>query len=69
MTKAPIQIVYFKNQEDVISKSKEMQNAKIAIKAILAPTVPCGKERIRVCIHSFNTIAEIDYLISFLKRD
>ena len=66
---SPIQIVYFKNQEDVISKSKEMQNAKIAIKAILAPTVPFGKERIRVCIHSFNTIAEIDYLISFLKRD
>lgn len=33
------------------------------VRAILAPTVPVGKERIRICIHSFNTKTQIDGLV------
>ena len=40
-------------------------------KAILSPTVPAGTERLRICLHSYNTIEEIDVLIrkvnQFLK--
>jgi len=39
----------------------------IDVRPILPPTVPEGEERLRICIHSFNTIVEIDKLISHLK--
>ncbi len=37
------------------------------VRPILSPTVPVGKERIRICLHSFNSIEEIDHLISAIK--
>ena len=33
------------------------------VKAILSPTVPEGKERIRICLHEFNTRSEVEKLI------
>jgi len=33
------------------------------VRPILAPTVPAGKERIRICIHSFNSMEEINSLL------
>ncbi len=38
------------------------------VRPILSPTVPAGKERIRICIHSFNTKEEIDNLIHAVKN-
>ena len=38
------------------------------VKAILHPTVPKNEERIRFCIHSFNTTKEIFELLTFLKQ-
>lgn len=38
------------------------------VRPILSPTVPVGKERIRICIHSFNTLAEIDSLVAAIKN-
>jgi 8-amino-7-oxononanoate synthase len=37
------------------------------IRAILPPTVPLGKERLRVCLHSFNSEEQIDLLLSEIK--
>ena len=34
------------------------------VRPILSPTVPAGKERIRICLHSFNTANEIDNLLN-----
>jgi 8-amino-7-oxononanoate synthase len=36
------------------------------VRPILSPTVPVGKERIRICMHSFNTQAQIDQLIGVI---
>ncbi len=33
------------------------------VRPILSPTVPGGKERIRICIHIFNTTGQIDNLV------
>lgn len=34
------------------------------VRPIVHPTVPKGKERVRVCLHSGNTISEIRGLVS-----
>lgn len=44
-----------------------LQEAGIYAKAILSPTVPEGTERLRICLHSFNTKSEIDHLFNSLK--
>lgn len=36
-----------------------LQNNGFDVRAILSPTVPVGMERLRICIHSYNSEAEI----------
>ncbi|MES2515273.1 MAG: pyridoxal phosphate-dependent aminotransferase family protein [Bacteroidota bacterium] len=43
-----------------------LAGADIFVKAIKSPTVKEGQERIRICLHSFNTTAEIDALFELL---
>ncbi|MFT3679545.1 MAG: pyridoxal phosphate-dependent aminotransferase family protein [Ferruginibacter sp.] len=43
-------------------------NSGFFVRPILSPTVPAGKERIRICIHSFNTKNEIDNLAEAIKN-
>jgi 8-amino-7-oxononanoate synthase len=40
--------------------SAKLKDQGFDVKAILSPTVPEGKERLRICLHSFNTEAEIE---------
>jgi 8-amino-7-oxononanoate synthase len=44
-----------------------LQNAGFDVRAILSPTVPQGTERIRICIHSFNTAADINQLTATIN--
>lgn len=37
----------------------QMHSKGLAVKPIFSPTVPKGQERIRICLHSFNTEQEI----------
>jgi 8-amino-7-oxononanoate synthase len=57
----------------LISGNKQVQEIEerlslsdIFVKSIKSPTVKLGQERIRICLHSFNTKAEIDFLIQVL---
>jgi 8-amino-7-oxononanoate synthase len=36
-----------------------LQNTGFDVRAILSPTVAPGGERIRICLHAFNTAGEI----------
>ena len=45
----------------------QLRKAGFAVYGIQAPTVPEGAERIRICLHSFNTSTEIDQLCAYLK--
>jgi 8-amino-7-oxononanoate synthase len=47
--------------------AKKLAKNNIAAKAILAPTVPKGKERIRFCLHSYNTNKELELLFEVLS--
>nr|WP_294861815.1 8-amino-7-oxononanoate synthase [uncultured Fluviicola sp.] len=64
---SPIQIIEFADLEECKSKAQQLQEAGFAVKAILPPTVPAGSQRLRICIHAFNTTEEIDRLILLLS--
>lgn len=51
----------------VKSISKKLFIEGFNVKAILSPTVPEGEERLRFCLHSFNTKEEIGWVLQLLK--
>lgn len=65
---SPIQIL--ETGDVVLTKklAQRLQEAKLAVKPIFSPTVPAGKERLRICLHAFNTIAEVDQLTRLLLQ-
>lgn len=60
---SPIQIIEFPDLQKCKELAKTLQDKGFAVKAILPPTVPEGKQCLRVCIHSFNTNEEMNLLI------
>lgn len=65
--KSPIQIIDYPDLEACKQKAQQLQEAGFAVKAILPPTVPAGSQRLRICIHAFNTKEEINQLIFLLQ--
>ena len=63
---SPIQGIVVPNNEKITALAKHLHQNGIYAKAILSPTVPIGVERIRICLHSFNTFEEIDLLLKAL---
>lgn len=47
--------------------AKSLNALGIGIKPILHPTVPKGEERLRICLHSYNTDKEVDLLLKTLS--
>lgn len=48
--------------------SKKLADQGFNVKAILSPTVPEGEERLRFCLHSFNSQDEIGWVLQLLKK-
>lgn len=49
--------------------AENLQNHGFDVRPILAPTVPKGKERLRFCIHAFNTAKEMETVLELLKNE
>jgi 8-amino-7-oxononanoate synthase len=47
--------------------AEHLQNGGFDVRPILSPTVPQGTERIRICIHSFNTAVDINQLTATIN--
>jgi 8-amino-7-oxononanoate synthase len=60
---SPIQALIIPGNEKVKEISKSLQRKGYDVRPILSPTVPKGKERIRICLHSYNSENEIKGLI------
>ena len=59
---SPIQIIQTGSMEKTIELAEKMNAKGIFTKPIFSPTVPQGKECVRLCLHSFNSKEEIDFL-------
>lgn len=44
-----------------------LQQLGFQVKPILAPTVPEGQERLRFCLHSYNTVSEIEEALQLVQ--
>lgn len=64
---SPIQGVIIPGNSQVKQKAAALNDQGFMVKAILSPSVPKGKERIRICLHSYNTHQEIKALIKAFK--
>jgi 8-amino-7-oxononanoate synthase len=64
---SPIQSFLLKYAKDRSKLEQKLEREGFAVKFIMAPTVPKGEERFRICLHSYNTseqIRKILYLLS-----
>ncbi|MEX0811468.1 MAG: pyridoxal phosphate-dependent aminotransferase family protein [Chitinophagales bacterium] len=68
LSESQIQSLLIPGNERAKAVASALEETGIYAKAILYPTVPKGKERIRICLHEFNTIAEINLLCKTLKE-
>lgn len=66
---SPIQSLILEGNENAKNISLLIQKDGFDVRPILSPTVPKGKERIRICLHAFNTEEEINGLVSSLKKN
>lgn len=65
-SETPIQVVLTPGNEATRTLAAGLQAAGLDVRPILHPTVPKGKERLRIVLHSFNTMEEVDRLITAL---
>jgi len=63
---SPIQCIIIPGNHNVKQVSEQLQKNGFDIRPILSPTVPAGQERIRICLHSFNTTEQIKQVLEKL---
>ena len=62
-----IQCIIISGNNEVKQLAENIQKNGFDVRPILSPTVPKGRERLRICLHSFNSKDEIDRLITHLN--
>lgn len=61
-----IQCIMVSGNESCRRLATHLQSNGLDIRPILSPTVPQGQERLRICLHQFNTKEEIDCIFEHL---
>ncbi|TXB65329.1 pyridoxal phosphate-dependent aminotransferase family protein [Vicingus serpentipes] len=64
---SPIQCIIISGNDEVKKIAIQIQNNGFDVRPILSPTVPKGQERLRICLHNFNTHEQINSLIKSLN--
>jgi 8-amino-7-oxononanoate synthase len=63
-----IQTVIIPGNANIRRAAARLQQEGFDIRPILSPTVPVGKERLRICLHTFNSNDEIERLTDTLQN-
>lgn len=64
---SPIQSLLVPGNENAKRAAKALQEAGYDVRAVLSPTVPKGSERLRVCLHAYNTEEEVKGFLTALN--
>lgn len=62
-----IQVVIIPGHENVLKAASHLQAKGFDVRPILSPTVSAGQERLRICLHAFNTEKEIKGLVDAIN--
>ena len=63
---SPIQCIVIPGNEQVKAVSEKLKQAGLDLRPILSPTVKKNRERLRICLHTFNDQKQVDELITLL---
>jgi 8-amino-7-oxononanoate synthase len=63
-----IQCIFLEGNEQVVQFSQALVQRGFDVRAIRSPSVPKGKERLRICMHTHNTDEEILQLCAHLDH-
>jgi len=67
LSSTPIQAVLVPGNRNVRELARALQNRNLDIRPIVYPTVPKNGERLRIVLHSYNSIEELKLLIEALS--
>jgi len=67
-SKSAIQCAIIPGNEKVKNIAIQLQEKGFDVKPILSPTVPEGQERLRFCLHSYNSKEEISLVLETLTK-
>ncbi|HSP82226.1 MAG TPA: pyridoxal phosphate-dependent aminotransferase family protein, partial [Gillisia sp.] len=65
-SRSAIQCCIIPGNAEARATASKLQQEGFDVRAILSPTVPRGSERLRICLHSFNTSEEIQELVKLM---
>jgi 8-amino-7-oxononanoate synthase len=68
LSHSAIQTVIIPSNQDVKKTALSLQQKGFDVRPILSPTVAKNSERLRICLHSYNTDEEIINLVTELKK-
>lgn len=66
VSSTPIQVLVIPGNEEVKRVAETLQQNGLDVRAILYPTVPKGKERLRIVLHAFNTEQQVESILNLL---
>jgi 8-amino-7-oxononanoate synthase len=67
-TGSAIRTIVIPGNEQVRRVANQIQEAGYLVLPVLAPTVPEGSERLRICLHAYNTLEEVQSVIGIIER-
>ncbi|UZJ66635.1 hypothetical protein OKW96_03015 [Sphingobacterium sp. KU25419] len=66
---SPIQALSVKNNKQLLHLQDALFHRGLQTYAVFSPTVRWGQERLRICLHTFNTKEDIQLLSSLIKEN
>lgn len=68
-SRSAIQSIIIPGNNEVKQLAEAIQIKGFDVRPILSPTVPQGKERLRICLHTFNSKEQIEELLNVIGEE